>query len=872
MIRIRWGLLLSTFALLVIGTQAAVTEPVVETLDNGTRLVVEVDHSRPVAAVRVYVGAGSIYEGEYLGGGITHFLEHTISEGSRSRALEEIEAELDAIGNTYNAYTTKDHTCYFATTAREDVGRAIDVISDFVLNPTFPEEHVETQRGIIQREMAMGDDDPMRRISHLLYETLFTTHPERYRIIGYPEIFNEITRDDIVSYHKEMYVPGNIVVAVVGDIDGAEVLEQLRSTFGELARRPKPAHELAQEPRQIAPRRRVSEDASLQRAYLRVAWPTIDLFDPDLYALDTLSGYLTSGTSAPLVRKLRDELGLVDSISSYSATPARETGFFAFTATLDPENLERVEQEIIAALDEVKDNPPPKREIERVLKQVEAGEVFAQESAEGRASTLGRNLMITGDEDFTERYVEGIRGVTPRQVSEVARKYFDPDRMTVVTLRPPVDDGAAAAAESAAEAAQTHARTLDNGMRVVVRENHAVPAVSITTATRAGLRYESAEDVGITSLMAEMLVRGTEQYSREQFAASVDRLGGSIAPYSGRNSFGLTAQFLAEDVTRGLELTAEALFRPTFPENELERERQLALARIARQDDSAETVALRTLLGELYREHPYQFMPAGTEESVSGLTRDDLQSFHESYARPAATAVVIAGDVDPEAVFAEMERLTEDLTAEEPQAPETPREPPIEEPREEIVERPQQQQALVAVGFHALAVDDPDVPVLEVLDAVLSGSGMPGGRLHEALRGRQLVYFVHGFPILGLDPGPYVIYAGTAPETVGTVREQIEGIVTDLAADGPSEDELELAKGMAVASHRMGLQTNSSLAQTMALDTIYGHGEDHWESYADRINDVTGDQVRQMAERLLDLQEAAMVVTTPGVTPEENEG
>ncbi|MFO8080874.1 MAG: pitrilysin family protein [Armatimonadota bacterium] len=868
--RMRWGLLLSALALLA-GLPPAVAEPVVETLDNGTRLVVEVDHSRPVAAVRVYVGAGSIYEGKYLGGGITHFLEHTISEGSESRTLEEIEGELDAIGNTYNAYTTKDHTCYYATTAREDVGRAIDVISDFVLYPTFPEEHVETQRGIIQREMAMGDDDPMRRISHLLYETLFTTHPERYRIIGYPEVFNEITREDIVTYHEEMYVPGNIVVAVVGDIDGAAVIRQLRSIYGELPRRPRPAHELAQEPRQIAPRRRVAEDGSLQRAYLRIAWPTIDLFDPDLYALDTLSGYLTSGTSAPLVRKLRDELGLVDSISSYSATPARDTGFFAFAATLEPANLERVEQEIIAALDEVKENPPPRREIERVLKQVEAGEVFAQESAEGRASTLGQNLMITGDENFTERYVEGIRGVEPRQVSEVARKYFEPDRMTVVTLRPPVDDGAAAVAESAAEEAQTHARTLDNGLRVVIRENHAIPAVSIATATRAGLRYESAENVGITSLMAEMLVRGTRQYTREELAARVDRLGGSIAPYSGRNSFGLTAQFLAEDVEQALELTTEALFRPTFPEDELERERQLALARIAQQEDNVQAFALKTLLGELYREHPYQFMPEGTEESVNALTRDDLQSFHQAWARPAATAVVIAGDVDPGAVFAEMERLTKDLTAEEAQAPDTPREPPIEEPREEIVERPQQ-QALVACGFHALAVDDPDVPVLEVLDAVLSGSGMPGGRLHEALRGQQLVYFVHGFPILGLDPGPYVIYAGTAPETVGTVREQIEAIATDLAAEGPSEDELELAKGMAVASHRMGLQTNSSLAQTMALDAIYGLGEDHWESYADRINAVTGDQVRQMADRLLDLQEAAVVVTTPGSTGEDNEG
>ncbi|MBD3291673.1 MAG: hypothetical protein GF393_02010, partial [Armatimonadia bacterium] len=507
--RVRFALALCALVL-VASLQMVAAEPMVETLDNGCRLVVEVDHSRPVAAFRVYIGAGSIYEGQYLGGGISHFLEHTISEGSQSRTLEEIEAELDALGNTYNAYTTKDHTCYYATTAGEDIGRAIDVISDFVLHPTFPEEHVETQRGIIQREMAMGDDEPGRRISQLLYETLFTEHPERYRTIGYPEAFNALTREDIVDYHSKMYVPDNMVVAVVGDIDADAVLTQLRETFGAIPRTPEPAVQLVQEPRQVAPRRRVIEDEAVQRAYLRIAWPTIDLFDPDLYALDTLSGYLSAGESALLVRKLRDEMGLVDSIASYSATPARETGYFAFVATLDPANLERVEQEIVAALDEIKDNPPPRREIDRVLKQVEAGEVFAQETAEGRAASLGRNLMITGDEEFSERYVEGLRGVRPREVSEAAKKYFAPERINVAILRPPAEDGADEAEEVAAGETRTHERTLDNGLRVVVRENHAIPAVSIATATLGGLRYETEETAGITSLMAQMLVRGTQ--------------------------------------------------------------------------------------------------------------------------------------------------------------------------------------------------------------------------------------------------------------------------------------------------------------------------------------------------------------------------
>ncbi len=870
MSRTRSGLVLSALVLLV-GLQIAAAEPVVETLDNGCRLVVEVDHSRPVASFRVYVGAGSIYEGQYLGGGITHFLEHTISEGSQSRTLAEIEAELDALGNTYNAYTTKDHTCYYATTSGEDIGRLADVISDFVLHPTFPAEHVETQRGIILREMAMGDDDPIRRVTNLLYQTLFTTHPDRYRIIGYPEAFTSLTRDDIVDYHDRLYGPGNIVVAAVGDFDGEAVLAQLRELYSSLPRRPRPAVELAQEPEQIAPRRRVEEAANVQRAYLRIAWPTISLFDEDLYALDTLSGYLTAGESSLLVRRLRDELGLVDDVSSYSATPGYDAGFFAFGATLDPANLARVEQEIVATLDEIKRSAPRKREIERVLKQVEAAEVFGQESAEGRASTLGRNLMQTGDVDFTERYVAGIRGVTPRQVSEVAQKYFAPERMTVAILRPPVEGTDEGTQEPDAGEVRTYERTLGNGLRVMVRENHSIPAVSICTATLGGLRYESAENVGITSLMASMLVRGTQHLTRQELAERVDRLGGSLAPYSGRNSFGLNAQFLSGDLPAALELTLDALFRPTFPADELERERQLTLAGIARQKDSVQMVAIQALLAELFHEHPYRFTPIGTEESVRDLTVADIKAFHAAFARAAATSVVIAGDVDADAAFAEVERLTQGLTAEPPQPPDAPAEQPIEQPRERIIERPQA-QAIVACAFHALTVNDPDADVLDVLDAVLSGAGMPGGRLHDTLRGEQLVYFVHGTPMLGLDPGAYIIQAGTAPETVATVRERIEAIIRSLVAEPPSQDELELGKRAAIAAHRAGLETNASVAQTMALDVIYGLGAQNWESYDKRIEAVTAEQVQQMAQRVLDLERSAVVVTTPGDTGEGNEG
>jgi zinc protease len=842
--------------------QPALAQPVVETLENGLRLVVEVDDSKPVASFRIYVGAGSIHEGEYLGGGISHFVEHVLSKGSQSRTHEEIDAAIDRLGNRYNAYTTSDHTCYYITVAGEDIGEAIEVLSDFVLHPVFPEEHVEIERGVIWREMAMGDDDPNRRSYHLMAETMFKVHPQRYRTIGYRSVFDQLTREDLVAYHRDMYVPDNMVVVAVGDFDGEAVLEQLQTIFRPVPRRPMPAIELAQEPDQIAPRRRAVADEAVGRAYLRIGWPTITLFHPDLYALDTLAYYLAGGDSAVLRRLLRDELGLVDAISAYSATPAYHGGHFAVTATLDPANLDRVEREVIAALARVIEQAPAEQELERVRRQVEAGEVFAQESAEGRASSLGRNLMITGDVNFTERYVEGIRAVTPEQVQDVARRYLRPERMNVAVLGPPVEETVARADDARAPGAHTSVRTLDNGMTVVVRTNRAVPAVSIATATLGGLRYETPETAGITALMAEMLVRGTENHSRESLAARVDGLGGSLSPYSGRNSFGIMAQFLADDLPEALELTVEALFRPTFPAEELERQRQLQLASIARREDNVVGVAFRELMDTLFVAHPYRFMPEGTADAVARITADDLREFHGAWAMPATTAIVIAGDVDPSEVFARIAALAAELEAAVADAPQPPHEPAIESPRERTLER-NQQQAIVAYGFHGIVVDDPRRPALDLLDAIVSGASHPGGRLHESLRGQELVYFVHGMAIPGIETGAYVIYAGTAPEQVEAVRQEIEKILSDIAINGPSDEEIALARHMTVIDHQIGLQTNSSLAQSIALDIIYGLGAEHWETYPERINAVDAQQIRELAAELLNLERSVTVVTTP---------
>ncbi|MCD6360249.1 MAG: insulinase family protein, partial [Armatimonadetes bacterium] len=612
-----------------------------------------------------------------------------------------------------------------------------------------------------------------------------------------------------------------------------------------------------------APRRRVQIKKGLQRAYLMMGWRTVSIFDEDLYPLDVLAYYLTAGDSAPMVADLRDERGLVDTVSASSVTPWYDAGHFVISAVLDPDKLDEAEQAILAHIDQVREHPPTRSDLARVQRQMRVAEIYGQESVEDRAEALGRNLMVTGDVNFSQRYLRGIEQVTPGAIRRVIERYFRPEKLCVAALSPKRPRAATErAATSAGGEAVTVTRTLDNGLTVVVRENHAQPLVSVATATRGGLRYEPEGQAGITALMAEMLVRGTAGRTRDQIAAAVDRAGGSLTPYSGRNSFGVTADFMAEDLPLALRLTTDVLLHPTFPEEELQAQKRLTLAAIKSRRDSVESVAFEALLGGLFTVHPYRYLPAGTAETVKAITRQDLVDFHSRYATVNGSVLVVCGDVKADDVFAQVERLTRAAPAHPQQSPDVPAEPPIEQRREQIIHRPQE-QAIVAYGFRGLTVTDPDRAALDVMDAAFSGIRFPGGRLHDTLRGRQLVYFAHAVPILGLDPGAFVIYAGTQPEKVDVVRGEIERLVREMTSAPISGDELARARSMCISAELVGLQTNSALAQTMALDTFYGLGPDNWENYSRRIEAVTADDVLAMARRIFDLDHCAVVVTLP---------
>src|SRR3989442_13286177 len=229
------------------------------TFENGLTLIIREDHSAPVVSAQAWCKAGSVDEGRWLGAGLSHVLEHMLFKGTRRRAAGRIDQEVQDAGGYMNAYTSFDRTVYWINVPNTGATVAIDILCDIVQNATLPAEELAKEKQVILREMDMNQDDPGQRSARRLFETAYTKSPYRYTMIGYPDIYNEVQREDIFAYYKEKYAPNNLFFIVVGDINAKEVEAQIRAAFAKAKARPMPPSVLPDEPKQTAVREGIEE-------------------------------------------------------------------------------------------------------------------------------------------------------------------------------------------------------------------------------------------------------------------------------------------------------------------------------------------------------------------------------------------------------------------------------------------------------------------------------------------------------------------------------------------------------------------------------------------------------------------------------------
>ncbi|MBI2378434.1 MAG: insulinase family protein [Deltaproteobacteria bacterium] len=853
-------------------------------LSNGLTVLVEENHACRVASMQVWVGVGSADESEKEAG-LAHVHEHMLFKGTDRRGLGEIAAEIEAAGGDINAYTSYDQTVYYVTIASREANVGLDILADAVQHSKFDPEELTKELEVVLEEVRRGKDTPSRVMSENLFREAFRVHTYGRPVIGYEDTIKAFDRPMILDFYRRWYRPGNMTLVVAGDVSAADVVARAERLFVDVRNDPIPAHVRPIEP--VSPKlATVTGFQDVQESHLGLGWHGVPFKSQDAAALDILTVILGSGDSSRLYRTVKRDRKLVNDCYAYDYTPL-DAGLVMVGANVHGDGIEAAFRAVLEETYRMKHEPPADAEIEKARTILLSEAIHQKETVQGIASRMGMFEFLGGDASFEETYLEHVKKAGRDEVRRVAERYLKTDALTVSALMPRALEGklgAARVAELADDVESTLARTyakrsftlgpasvakvtLQSGATLLVREDRAAPIVSVRAVGIGGLLAEDETNNGVSHLVGELLVRGTEELSAEQISEEVDAMAAGVGGVSGRNSLGMAGTFLAERFPRGLEILAQCLFSPSFPEEEIELEKKTQIEDIASRQDSLATVCFDQLARTLWTAHPYRLPTIGTKESVEGLDREKILAAYRSQLRPDRLTFAVVGAVDVADTIDRFERWVGNqkphADAKEIVLPSL--DPWPEAPRAVRVVR-DKAQAHLALGFPGLSVTDERRFALEVLSSILAGQG---GRLFLELRDKQsLAYSVTAASMEGLHPGYFAVYIGTAPEKVKVAED---GMLKELAKvlDGDVYDlELERAKRYLIGAHEIGLQRTSSRASSMAINERYGIGYDELLRYEASIQGVTKAQIRSVARDLIRLDRVvrSLVDVEPGAS------
>ncbi|MBQ2692338.1 MAG: insulinase family protein [Clostridia bacterium] len=387
------------------------------TLDNGLRIVHErLSHLRS-CALGIWVESGSRHEPEELCG-ISHFIEHMLFKGTENRSAAQLAADFDAVGGNVNAFTTKEHTCYYCRTLGEYLPRAAELLCDMYFNSSFDEAAVELERGVILEEIDMYEDTPDDLVNEEMFSAIYDGYKLGRPILGFEETLEKMTGETLKHYVSENYTPRNTVISLVGSYTD-EDLASLAEVFGRMEDKPAPVIEESHYKPAFTLKKK-----DIEQNHLMLAFKGLPIGHEDRYSMQVLNAILGSGMSSRLFQRVREQNGLCYTIYSFS-TAYIGTGACGIYVALGRDTELKALRLIREVVDEILRDGVTESELERTKTQLKSSILMSLESTTSRMSTMARNEMVYGRPITEEEIANGFDAVTLESVHNVAKCIFD---------------------------------------------------------------------------------------------------------------------------------------------------------------------------------------------------------------------------------------------------------------------------------------------------------------------------------------------------------------------------------------------------------------------------------------------------------------
>src|SRR5467141_1980465 len=643
-------------------------------LDNGLTVIVHEDHTAPIVAINTWYHVGSKKEKPGKTG-FAHLFEHLMFGGSEHAPGRYIDG-MERIGATdLNGTTNPDRTNYFENVPTSAVDDTLWMESDRMghLLGAFDEKTLTLQRGVVQNEKRQGENQPYGVTRQLITQNTYPAgHPYSWTTIGEMADLDAASMNDVKEWFRTYYGPSNVVLVLAGDIDLKTAREKVEKYFGDIPSGPPVAHQQVWVAKMTGTHRQVVQDRVPQARIYKV-WNIPEYGNADSVYLDMVSDILSIGKTSRFYKRLiyDDQIAT----GADAGVDLREIGGqFHVQATARPgQGLAQVEKELDEELARFLKDGPTAEELQRVKTQYDADFIRGVERIGGfggKSDRLAQSEVFRGSPDAYKDWLKLVRAATAEDLKAAANRWLaDGVYILEVLPFPPYKTAAAGADRSKAPEIGTppelklpklQRAKLSNGLSVVLAERHEVPLVSFWMTSDAGYAADEFAAPGNASMTMALLSGGTKARNALEISDQLAMLGAELRANSNLDMSTVRLSALKSKLDPSLELFADVILNPSFPDADCKRQQKLQLAAIEREKNTPVQMALRVFPGLLYgAQHAYgnPLTGSGTAASVAKMTREDLAKFHDVWMRPNDSTLIVVGDTNLAEVTPKLEKL-----------------------------------------------------------------------------------------------------------------------------------------------------------------------------------------------------------------------
>nr|WP_315232964.1 pitrilysin family protein [uncultured Flavobacterium sp.] len=878
------------------------------TLENGLHVILHIDRSDPVVAVALTSHVGSARE-KAGRTGFAHLFEHLLfleSENLGKGGLDKMSARIGGAGA--NGSTSRDRTNYFQTVPKDALEKMIWAEADklgYFIN-TVTEPVLAKEKQVVKNEKRQSyDNRPYGHNFSVISKSLYpATHPYSWDVIGSLEDLQNATLEDVKSFYNRWYVPNNVTLTIAGDFDVKQTKAWVEKYFGEIKRGEAIPKMEKQSVTLTETKKLYYEDNFAKLPQLTLTWPSVYEYHPDSYALEVLASYLSKGKKAPLYKTLVEDKKLTDATDVFQYNSEIAGQYMLSVTAFEKTNLNEVMNGVNEAFKNFEAEGISQQDLNRIKAGQETAFYTNLSSVLGKGFQLAQYEIFAGTPDYINQDVKNILAVTTEDVMRVYQKYIKGKHFVATSFVPKGEtnlilDGSELAAvveekiiegkEDAFDAsiAATYEKTpskfdrsvepaygespdvklpsvwkskLSSGLNVLGIENHEVPLVQFQLQIKGGMLLENTDKIGVSTMLAELMTKGTKNKTPEQLENAIESLGATIRAYATDESIFISGNTLAKNYNETMALVQEVILQPRWDAKEFDLIKQSTLSQILQQKADPNSIARNEFKKLIYgTESILSNNRIGNENSVNSITIDDLKNYYSKNMAPSVADFQIVGSISKTDVTNSLATLNKNWEAKKVTVPKITTTNTVASSKIYFYDVPGAKQSVIRIGYPALAATDADFYPAQILNYRLGGGGFASQLTQELREGKGYTYGINSSFNGSINKGPFTISSGVRSNVTFESVSLIKEIVAQYGKNF-NENDLEVTKGYLIKSNARAFETLSSKLEMLYDISNYKYSDDYAKQQENIVKKITIGELKKLSDTYLNADKMIYLV------------